>query len=455
MTTWKKTALAGAVLAVSSVGIAGYTRMASREGQRDASARPAESVHRAASVGGEVEVQIQPVGQAAIQSDLELIGTLIPFRFANIVAEVDGVIQSIPEFEKKVEYELNGQQFATGIDLDIGHHVKKGDILVEIDPTEFRLALQRAEAQQKLAENELAKLRSWKRDEEVAQLQAQLEEASAVLEQAAADLKRSQELLGKRVLSQSDYDRAQMTYRSAEAVKAKAEAALLLAQAGPTPEEIAVAEANVAMAKAEVAQQARRLAKCTIRAPYDAVVVDRYVGVGDRVSAAPAVQIMQIIDPSILFAEVGVPERYQGLIRQNDQAEVRARESSTRVPGVVALVNEKIDPETRTFRIRVAIDNSRGTFKAGSFVGVALALDSAADTLVVPARAVTFADGRPSVFVYKDGQVERRAVKLGISSGSQYEVLSGLGEGEKVAVSNTSLLADGAKVRLSSDRVTK
>ncbi|NLX96609.1 MAG: efflux RND transporter periplasmic adaptor subunit [Rhodopirellula sp.] len=442
MTTWKKTILAIAVIAGSSAGVAGYTHLA---GPESATPPPAATAARPGWQVDTIPVQVAAVGRRRMQSELEVIGTLIPFRFANIASEVDGVIATIPEFEKKVEYELNGQQYATAIDLDIGHHVKKGDVLVEIDPTDYQLALERAEAQRKLAESELAKLRSWKREEEVAQLRAALQEAQAVLDQATADLKRSEELLGKRVLSQSDYDRAQMTHRTADASKAKAEAALRLAEAGPTPEEIGVAEANVAMARTEVAQQSQRLTKCTIHSPYDAVVVDRYVGVGDRVS--PAIPIMQIIDPSILFAEVGVPERYQGLIRQNDRAEIRARESSKRVPGVVALVNEKIDPETRTFRVRVATDNAAGVFKAGSFVTVALALDASADALVVPAGAVTFAEGCPSVFVYREGRVEKRAVKLGISNQSELEVLAGLSEGEEVVVTNTALLVDGAQVR--------
>ncbi len=444
MTLWKKFGAAFAVLAVFFAAIGGYTHLVSRNSASNAAEQARE---RQAPQADTVDIQIAPVRRSRISSELSLVGNLIPYRFANIVSEVDGVISKIPQYEKQVEYELNGRQYTAAIDLDIGHPIKKGDVLVEIDPTDYRLGLQRAEAQLKLAENELAELRSWKRDEEISQLRAQLQEAEAVLKQAAADRERSQELLPKRVVSQSDYDRAEMSYRTAKAVKAKAEAALQLAEAGPTPEEIAVAEANVAMTEAEVALQSEKLSKCTIRAPYDAVVVDRYVGVGDRVTAASKVNIMQIIDPSILFAEVGVPDRYQGRIRQNDRAEVRARERGTEVPGVVALVNEKIDPETRTFRVRVAIDNEQRLFKAGSFVSVALTLDAASDTLVVPAEAVTFAEGRPSVFVYQDGRVERRSVKLGISNTSHYEVLSGLTEGEQVAVGNTSLLADGLEVR--------
>jgi len=171
----------------------------------------------------------------------------------------------------------------------------------------------------------------------------------------------------------------------------------------------------------------------------------------------PQVPIMQIVDPAILFAQVAVPERYQRLIQRNDLAAVESPGVSEPVAGVVALVNEKIDPETRTFRVRVGVENRRRDreseqgeriFKSGSYVRVTLTVGSAPETLVVPVEAMTFDGGQPAVFVFHGDRVEKRPVRLGISSRAEYEIIGGLAEGERIVAGRTALLADGMPVRL-------
>ena len=66
----------------------------------------------------------------------------------------------------------------------------------------------------------------------------------------------------------------------------------------------------------------------------------------------------------------------------------------------------------------------------------------------MPAGAVTFDKGQPAVFVFHGDKVEKRPVQLGISSETEYEVTSGVSEGEKVVQGGTALLADGLPVRL-------
>jgi len=330
-------------------------------------------------------------------------------------------------------------------------------VLVEIKSQEFKLAHDVAIARLRLAEAERDNLKAWKRAEEVAQLQAQADEADAGLERAKLELDRYAQLREQEhdAISESQFDGLKMAYATAVAAKKRADAGLLLAKAGPTPEQLAVAEAQVAAARAEVALRQDKLDKCTVYCPYDAVIADRYVGKGDRVTAMPRVDIMQIIDPAILFAEIGVPEKYQRLVHVNDPATVQARGVSQRVPGVVGLVNGKIDRETRTFRVRVGVKNDRldpesgeRIFRSGSYVRVTLSLRSAPDALVVPFGAMTFDEGQAAVFVFSGDHVKKRPVKLGLKSGTEYEIVEGLSEGEQVVSENTALLADGLSVRL-------
>ncbi len=391
-------------------------------------------------------VDVAPVERASIRTELDMVGTLIPLRATTVVSDVDGRIASFPSSERRIEYEEAGQMKSEALGLDLGHPVRKGDVLVQIDTVDFELALRTAKAEYELAQRNLEHLRAWKREEEVRQLEARLEEAQAAADRAQADLARAEQLLGTRTVSQSQFDETVAAAHMAAAAVRQAEAAVEMARAGPTPEELAVAEAQVAAAAARVAIQQEKLDKTTVRAPYDAVIADRYVDVGDRVTAMPRVEIMQIIDPQVLFAQVAVPERYQEVVKLGDVATVTAEGVVAAFPARVDLINAKIDPETRTFRVRVTIDNREGVLRAGGFVRVALPVGSAADVPVVPAEAVVFTEGRPAVFVYEDGRVRRVSVEVGLSDGEFYEITSGVEPGRRVAVSRTSLLTDGMAV---------
>jgi len=410
-------------------------------GSREQSAAPTEAA------APELSVPLVEVRPSRITAHLELVGTLIPLRATTIVSDVDGIIHSFPQSDRKVTYEENGKRVSRALGLDIGHRVKQGQPLVQIDPVDFELDLKLAEANLELAKRQLVDLRSWKRKEEIAQLKARVAQAIAVQTQADANLKRAKQLFEKKATSRSNLDEAVMAAQSAEAARAEAEAALALAEAGPTPEQLAVAEAQVAAAEAEVRRKAEKLRKTTIRCPYDAVVSDRYVDVGDRVTAMPRVEILQIIDPSALFAQIAVPEKYQDLVRLDMVASVRAEGVTQAVPAVVDLINAKIDPATRTFRIRVTIDNREDLFKAGGFATVSLPIASHPDALTVPIESVVFSEGRPAVFVYREGHVEKRPVRLGLGNQTHYEIISGLQSGERIAAGRTSMLADGLRVR--------
>ncbi len=412
--------------------IAGCSRTEATEGATG----PTEPVH----------VPVAPVQRASIHADLNLVGTLIPLRATTIVSDVDGRVASFPASQRSIEYEEAGAKTSQALGLDLGHVVHKGDVLVQIDPVDFELGLNMAKAEHELARRNLDQLLSWRREEEILQLEAALEEARAADIRARADMERSEQLLSTRAVSRSQFDEVKAAAQMAAAGVKRAEAALAMAKAGPTPEEVAVAKARVESAAAQVAMQQEKLDKTTIRAPYDAVISDRYIDVGDRVTAMPRVEIMQIIDPQVLFAQVSVPERYQGVVRLDDEAIITAEGIPVAFPARIDLINAKIEPETRTFRIRITIDNRQGLLKAGGFVRVALRVGSADRVPLVPRESVVFTEGRPAVFVHEKGRVRRVPVEVGISNDGMYEIASGVLPGQEVAVNRTSLLTDGMPV---------
>jgi|GEM_PF-1512767 len=394
-----------------------------------------------------LEVDLVPVRRSSIHSTLELVGTLIPVRATKIAAEVDGVIESFPTSDRCIEYEENGKKHSIKLGMNIGHGVQKGEILVKINPAELILDLEVAKTNCELVKKDLENLLSWRREEEIEQLRANVDQMQAAYDRALADMQRSGKLLEKRVTSQSQHDAAVMALRQAAAMLRESKAALKLAEAGPTKQQIAVAKAKVTTMEAAVRQCEEKLSKTTIRCPYNAIISERYIDVGERVTAVPHIDILQIIDVRVLFARLSVPERYQRLVKLGDIVRLRAEGGGDDLAGRIDFINGKIDPKSRSFRLCVTIDNRKEKLKPGGFVRAKLPLRSVDDALVVPADSLTFTAGRPAVFVYDDGLLEKRCVLPGISDQKQYEIISGLSEGELVVTGRTALLANGLRVR--------
>lgn len=416
---------------------------------------PAET--RAVVTAFRAEVVVETVARKPVASTLELPGNLMPRKRSIIVAEVDGVIESLPKPMGSLAPtpEQERHLASMGIDLrsdplslDLGDEVSEGAVLVELRPRDFELDLAAAEARSAKAKADLDDLMAWTRPEEIARLEARRDEVAAELANAKTELERATSLREGSMVSQGDYDRRFTEVRKKEAELAQARAQIELAEAGPTAAAIAVAKALVAEAESRRAIAEERLKKAVIRAPYDAVVTDRYADVGDRVTAMPRVEILEIMNLTPIIVQVGVPERFIGAVSLGDRVAVRAEGLQSPADGIVVLINDKVDYESRSFRTRIAIDNRDKRLKAGQFARVAFDLSSSSEALTVSSTALTYAAGRPRVFVYAGGAVHEREVAPGVTGGGRVEILSGLAAGEQVVVDDPSILADGMPVVL-------
>ena len=412
------------------------------------------------AVADYVEVTLAKATRERISATLELTGNLFPRRRSVVVAEVDGVVAAMPRPRETIQLspEQVTQLRSVGVDLDeqplgldMGDHVPEGGVLVQLHPRDFELELEAAKSRLNRTKSDLAKLLEWRRQEEIRRLQSGVDTAQARLERAKSELERVQSLRNRSAVSDSVFEERAMEARTAKGALEQVQAELDIALAGPTKAELAVAQAALKQAESEVAIAEQRLKKTVILSPYDAVVTDRFVDVGDRVTALPRVEIMEIADIRLVLAQVAVPERFAGLLRRGMPAVVRADGVETTADGLVVIINDKVDPETRTFRTRVAIDNRDGKFKAGQFVRVAFEIMSRGDSLVVPSKSLTFAGGQAQVFVYDSGRVSQRNIKTGIANETMTEILAGLTPGEPVVVDDPSILANDMKVQVRTD----
>lgn len=256
-------------------------------------------------------------------------------------------------------------------------------------------------------------------NEDVVAAEAQVRQAQAALEAAKAGL-------GQREISDEEI-------RGARAAVAQSRAA------------VAQARAAVVQAQAEVRNVEAQLSQTRIYSPVNGVVSERKAHVGESISPTNS-ELMTLVASDTLYLEATAPETALPYIRRGAPAAV----SLDAVPGrTFAGTIRDIIPvsgaDTRSVRLRIAVSGAQGGV-VGGFARATLQGGSRVPVLTVPRGALVSDQGQTSVFVYRDGTLQRRPVQVGLVTARTVEVRQGLRIGEEVVSENASSFTDGQQV---------
>ncbi len=269
--------------------------------------------------------------------------------------------------------------------------------IVEGDATLARLhrgdeehELASAEAAFALAQRQHDLLLAGERDEEKRRLYAVLEATRAEAELARLEVERGAKLLEDRILSQSDQDRRMTASNAAEQRRAAAKEEYEQALAGARSEDLAIAAARVDEARARVSSAKHLLGKTELVAPWTGSIVQRFVSVGDYVSAGDPV--FELVDLENLEVHIEVPARFAPRLGSHSDARLRIDgESGFAINKPIAATIAAADESARSFRAIVrlnATDDGGRHLKPGMFVRAEVDLGTVEDALLVASDCV-------------------------------------------------------------------
>jgi membrane fusion protein (multidrug efflux system) len=206
-------------------------------------------------------------------------------------------------------------------------------------------------------------------------------------------------------------------------------------------------EARKIADEAMVSVAQKRLADTVVRAPFAGRIGLRRVSVGSLVG--PDAVITTLDDTHIIKVDFDLPEIYLSRI----QPGLKVLAHSAAFPdhefaGSVSSIDTRVDPVSRTVRVRSIMPNTQGHLRPGMFLTVIL-LNDTIEALVIPERALIPERSIQYVFVVGDNQVvEKRAVEIGRRRPGEVEILSGLSAGESVIVDGTQKAREGQAVSI-------
>jgi multidrug efflux pump subunit AcrA (membrane-fusion protein) len=315
-----------------------------------------------------------------------------------------------------------------------GEYVRRGQALARIDPTDYQLSVQGAEAQSAGADAVLEKTMNPARPE-------QLEQARITFERAEDEYRRMKMLHESKSLAPNDFLKYKAVYESARQQ-------FELAKAGGQKEDKEQAKAASRQAATGVRIARKALSDSTLCAPISGYISKRYIEVGDTVSPArPAFEIVQL-DP--VEVTVGVPETDIHRVRIGQKAEIRIPAQPEKTfDGTLRVVNVSADPNTRTYMARIRVPNSDRFLRLGMIAEATIRGDRTVALMTVPGIAVVRdPQGAARVFVYHpdQGRVYAKRVEIGAGIGKDLVIKSGLSGDDRIVLAGQAKLEDGLAV---------
>ncbi|MCG6156337.1 efflux RND transporter periplasmic adaptor subunit [Rubinisphaera margarita] len=344
-----------------------------------------------------------------------------------------------------------------GKDLREGATVKKGESLARLDDRQSQSEIDSAKAA-------------------VAEANAQLKAARAEIQQsvtqyqlAQSQFARTQRLFDQKATSRAEYDEAEANVKNSEAARDAAQTRLLSL------------ESSVAAAEARLRQATLALEEIEITSPIDGIIAYLNVEEGyyfmqsnvKTTSEAEALQTVPIvvIDPTEFEITVNIPAFDSGLLETglrvlimtggSSEADMIQTVSGTppsdgtrtellwTAQGEIFSVNPAVNPGGRSVQVQIRTVLGADQLRDGMFVTSWIEIQNKPDAIVAPFNAFLYEENRPYVFVIDERNIaRRRAVVPGIQGLAGLEIVSGVEEGERLAIDGRHRLVDGSPVRV-------
>jgi RND family efflux transporter MFP subunit len=317
------------------------------------------------------------------------------------------------------------------LNLEESKHVKKGDLLVELDDEEHRLNLERQEAERLRVLSEYLVEKRFADQDELS---------------PTVDAEKVQK-------ARDEYEDARKLYRAGqisrvEYEKASRELEMALIESGEKKDEILAATKMLTQREIGVREAQLTLEKTKIRAPFSGIVFDIQVSPQEHVTAGT--ELFTLVNIDRIHVQARVLESEIGKMQVGREVDLKFSAYPGKVfKGSVKAISPVINPEDRTCKVTIEVANPEEEIKPGMHADVEIAAEIYKDRLLIPQLAVLVrTGGRKLAFVVEEGIAKWRYIDVGIENEDFVEVLDGVKEGEVVCVDGHFTLAHDAKVRI-------
>ncbi|MDH5398492.1 MAG: efflux RND transporter periplasmic adaptor subunit [Cyclobacteriaceae bacterium] len=208
------------------------------------------------------------------------------------------------------------------------------------------------------------------------------------------------------------------------------------------------AEVNFVNARYAYESALIQLAKMKVNAPFSGFIVDLPHNTRG-IKVATGASLLKMMNYSQLFLEVSFPEKELGVIRED----LLVRITNYTLPddtifGKITAISPAIDPETRTFKSALALDNGKLVFRPGMFVKAELVIARKDSVVVIPKDIILAKQRGNTVYIVERNAAVERIIETGLENDYEVEVVKGLAPNERLVVRGFETLTNHSKVTI-------
>jgi HlyD family secretion protein len=351
--------------------------------------------------------------------------------------------------------------------VDYGDKVSKDQPLIKLTAPEMdaelaqkralleqsRAGLLQAEAAAKAADAAVATA-----DSKVVQVEAGVDRAKTDLIRWRSEYSRLSSLAGSGSVNRQIVDETQQKLGAADAALKEATAAIeaakatvqqAQAEAAKSASDVTAAKAQIRVAEANLAQATAQHSYLTLKAPFDGVVVARRVDPGHFVQPAGGGggPLLLVARSDKLRVFVSVPEMEAAYVDIGDPATIEIQSlRGAEIKGNVTRTGFALDSSNRSLETIIDLDNVKDRLRPGLYATVKILLQEQKDALTLPSAAVVRQGKEAFCYRLIGGKAVKTPIQLGIKVGDDFEVVSGISDGDKAILNKAAALKDGQPV---------
>ena len=372
-------------------------------------------------------VQVAAAKREVMHSYITVEAVLYPVKQANVVPKISAPVARFL--------------------VQRGDHVRQGQLVAVLENRDLTAAAQESQDLYQQAQATYQNTAEATMPDDLTKATTDVESARQA-EQAAQKLfDNRQSLYRQGALAQKLVDDAKVALVQAQSQFQTAQQHLTLLQAVGRTEQLKSAQAQVNAAKAHYQSSAAQASYADVRSPISGVVSDRPVNLGEMANSSSA--LISVIDISRVVARANVPVQQAASITVGRPATISG--PGAQLTGKVTVVSPAVDPNTTTVQVWVEAPNPTERLKPGATVEISIDAGEISNALTVPVSALLSSDegGEKVMIVGPDSLAHESAVKVGVRSLDEVQVISGVQEGQLVITQGALGLDDKAKVEVS------
>ncbi|CAN5613771.1 efflux RND transporter periplasmic adaptor subunit [soil metagenome] len=385
-----------------------------------------------------VSVKVAKVERQPIAQEVAALGTIFASEQADVSSNLNAQIKQMNLLKNAV--------------------VKKGDVLAILESRDLQAQLAESAAALQEAKLNLSGLQKGAFPQTNIQQEKDLQDAHATVANAKNLYERRKDLYDKGGIALKEVEASQLALTTAENNLRFLEKNSKLRANNINPNDRAIAESKITQVSERIKAIDVQMSYTTIRAPITGIVTNQFQFEGEF--ATQGGKLVTISDISQVIVKAQFADSVAANLKVGDAVEVLPTDlQDERMSGKVSLISRSSDIANRSVEIWVELGNDAGRLRVGSAAEVKISANYKTDALVVPTAAVTLdasnGDEGMVMIVDADNLAHERKVKVGLKTSDKTQIVEGLKEGDTVVTEGNYALPDGTKVEIAKDEAAE